>query len=100
MSFYAQSILNGFREVEDALVDQQRTGEQLRAQEDQLAALQNYARLTCLRYDEGYSSYLEVLDSERSPFATELDASKTRACGKKLIIFMYKKLLKMVLWSF
>jgi multidrug efflux system outer membrane protein len=38
----------------------------------QLTALRNYARLAHMRYDGGYTSYLEVLDAERSLFNVEL----------------------------
>lgn len=90
--FYEQSIQNAFREVEDALVDQQNTREQLKAQEDQIEALQDYARLARLRYDEGYSSYLEVLDSERSLFNVELNTSATRSTLLRSLVNLYKAL--------
>ena len=69
---YQQAIQNSFREVDDALIDQNRTREQLQAQLRQIEALRSYVRLARLRWDEGYTSYLEVLDAERSLFNAEL----------------------------
>jgi multidrug efflux system outer membrane protein len=37
-----------------------------------VAALAEYARLAKLRYDEGYASYIEVLDAQRTLFDAEL----------------------------
>jgi multidrug efflux system outer membrane protein len=37
-----------------------------------VAALADYARLARLRYDNGYTSYIEVLDAERSLFEAQL----------------------------
>ena len=45
---------------------------QLAAEYRRVEALKNYARLAKLRYDEGYSSYIEVLDAQRSLFDAEL----------------------------
>ena len=87
---YQQSIQNAFREVNDLLVDQNRTGEQLAAQKRQVEALRSYASLAWLRYDNGYSSYIEVLDAQRSLFNGELSYAQTQ--GNLLIaaISLYK----------
>ena len=69
---YYQSILTAFREVDDGLVSIQKTQEQLDAQRRQLAALEDYRRLAQERYDNGYVSYIEVLDAERRLFDAEL----------------------------
>jgi multidrug efflux system outer membrane protein len=69
---YQLAILNAFREVEDALLDRGKSGQRLEALGRQLKALRNYSRLARMRYDEGYTSYLEVLDADRSLFNVEL----------------------------
>jgi multidrug efflux system outer membrane protein len=69
---YLQSIQVAFREVNDALVETQKTREEREAQERRIKALKNYARLARLRYDNGYSSYIEVLDAQRSLFSAQL----------------------------
>ena len=76
---YQQSILTAFREVDDALVATQKAREKLQAQERRVKALGNYASLARLRYDNGYSSYIEVLDAERSLFDSELNAIRTQS---------------------
>ncbi len=75
---YQQAILTAFREVEDALVFTQKAREKLKAQERRIKALSDYASLARLRYDNGYSSYIEVLDAERSLFDSELNAVRTQ----------------------
>ena len=76
---YQQSILTAFREVEDALIGTQKSREKLQAQERRVKALGDYASLARLRYDNGYSSYIEVLDAERSLFDSELNAVRTQS---------------------
>jgi Outer membrane efflux protein len=55
---YQQIIQTAFQEANDGLVHQERTKEQLAAR--RVEALREYVRLAWLRFDEGYSSYLEV----------------------------------------
>lgn len=69
---YLQIVQTAFREVNDSLVSVQKSREQLQASGRQVQALTDYARLAKLRYDEGYASYLEVLDSQRDLFDAEL----------------------------
>lgn len=87
---YRQVIQNAFREVDDALIDQDRTRETLDAQRLQVMALNDYARLARLRYDEGYSSYLEVLDAERSLFNVDLLYTQTQADLFSALVNLYK----------
>lgn len=76
---YQQTILTALREVEDALVTTQKAREKLQAQERRVKALEDYAGLARLRYDNGYASYIEVLDAERSLFDSELNAVRTQS---------------------
>ena len=78
LSRYQQAILAALREVEDALVNTQKAREKLQAQERRVKALEVYASLARLRYDNGYSSYIEVLDAERSLFDSEINAVRTQ----------------------
>ena len=87
---YQQVIQDAFREVDDSLIDQDRTRETLDAQGQQVQALQDYARLANLRYDEGYSSYLEVLDAERSLFNVDLRYTQTQADLFRALVDLYK----------
>jgi len=87
---YQQVIQNAFRDVEDALVDQMRTREQLEAQSRQVEALRAYARTARLRYDNGYTSYIEVLDAEQSLFSAELGYVQTQGGLFQALINLYK----------
>jgi multidrug efflux system outer membrane protein len=69
---YLQTIQTAFREVDDALISIQKSREQLVAEGRRVKALDDYARLARLRYDEGYASYIEVLDAQRFLFEAEL----------------------------
>jgi multidrug efflux system outer membrane protein len=87
---YQKAIQNGFREVDDALVTLQKTREQLAAQGRQVDALRTYAKMARLRYDAGYTSYIEVLDAERSLFNAELSYTQTKGTTITSLIDLYK----------
>jgi multidrug efflux system outer membrane protein len=87
---YQQVIQNAFRDVEDALADQSRTREQLDILSRLVESLKDYARIARLRYDNGYTSYIEVLDAERSLFDAELAYTQTQGLLFRALINMYK----------
>lgn len=75
---YQQTIQNAFRDVNDALIDRKSTMEQLETQTRQVESLGTYARTARLRYENGYTSYIEVLDAERSLFNAQLSQAQTK----------------------
>ena len=87
---YRQSIQAAFREVDDSLVDQGRTREQLAAQARQVQALQKYVELAQLRFDNGYTSYLEVLDAQRTLFNVQLSYTQNQGVLFQALINLYK----------
>jgi len=87
---YRKAIQTAFREVDDALVDQARTREQLAAQASQVQALQKYLELSQLRFDNGYASYLEVLDAQRSLFNAQLSYTRSQGVLFQALINLYK----------
>jgi multidrug efflux system outer membrane protein len=87
---YMQSVQNAFREVNDALADQQQTGLQLEAIGRQVGSLRQYDEIARLRYDEGYTDFLTVLDAERSLFNAELAHTQTRVLFHQARIGLYK----------
>lgn len=87
---YEQSIQTGFREVEDALIDQRKSREQLEIETQEVATLHNYARVARLRFDSGYTSYIEVLDAERSLFIAELSHAETKGVLFQALVNLYK----------
>jgi outer membrane protein, multidrug efflux system len=89
---YERTIQNAFREVDDALIDNRKSRERLGAQGRQVAALRDYARLSRLRYEGGYTSYLEVLDAERSLFNAELQYTQTQGEVFNALVNIYKSM--------
>ena len=86
---YQKAIQEAFREVDDSLVNQDRTREQLKAQKRQVEALQQYASTARLRYDNGYTSFIEVLDAERSLFNVQLQYTQTHQVQLQAMINLY-----------
>jgi len=89
---YQNVVLNAFREVSDSLVEIQTYREQIVALTKQVKAAENANRLSKLRYDQGFSSYLEVLDSERAQFSALLDLSQATQEYYNSYVRLYKAL--------
>jgi multidrug efflux system outer membrane protein len=87
---YQQVIQTAFREVEDALIDQKRSREQLEIEAQRVVTLRNYARIARLRFDSGYTSYIEVLDAKRSLFNAELSHAQTKGVLFQALVNLYK----------
>ena len=89
---YRQTTQTAFQEVLDALAGMRRAEERLQAQARQVAALRSTAELARLRFEGGISSYLEVLDAERSLFTTELDLVETQRDRLQSAVDLYRAL--------
>lgn len=89
---YEKTVLNAFREVEDALVEVDTYKREADAKKRQFDAASNAARLSQLRYDQGVTSYLEVLETQRSAFSTALELSETRKNYLDSYVKLYKAL--------
>ncbi|HKE42212.1 MAG TPA: efflux transporter outer membrane subunit [Casimicrobiaceae bacterium] len=76
---YQNSIQNAFADVANALIASQKLQEQSAAQARLVAALKDYARLSTLQYNNGYTSYTTVLQAEQSLFPAELTLASVRA---------------------
>jgi multidrug efflux system outer membrane protein len=59
-------------------------------QADQVTALSTYAHLARLRYEGGYTSYIEVLDAERSLFNAQLVYAQTQGTELSSFVSLYK----------
>ncbi len=89
---YEQTILDAYREVEDALVSVRTYGVEYEARKRQLVAAENAADLSWVRYEGGMTSYLEVLDLQRSLFSSQLKASETRQLHLTSVVRLYQAL--------
>jgi len=89
---YEKAIQTGFREVADALAGRATLGEQLRAQNAQLAAEQSRMQLIDLRFKHGASNAFDVLDAQRSLFATQQAAVQVQVQQAQNLVTLYKVL--------
>jgi multidrug efflux system outer membrane protein len=89
---YEQTVLVARREAEDAFVGVRTSRDQAVAQQRQVDALRRAFDLANRRYQNGVSSYLEVLDAQRNLFTSEL--ALTQAQRQELVsgVQLYKAL--------
>ncbi len=92
LNVYEQTVLQAFREVEDALADIRTLYDEAQARHRQATAARSAAKLSRARYDGGVVSYLEVLESERSLFRAELAESAVRRAQLVGVVSLYKAL--------
>jgi multidrug efflux system outer membrane protein len=71
-SRYEQTVLVALRETEDALVALRTARDRAAAQQRQVVALRRALELADMRYRNGVSSYLDVLDAQRGLFGAQL----------------------------
>ena len=90
--FYENTVLTAFKEVEDALIEIDTFKKQMAAVGKKEKAAKNAYRLAKLRYDKGVSSYLEVLETERSLFSAELELSQLKQQYLNGYVKLYKAL--------
>jgi multidrug efflux system outer membrane protein len=89
---YEQTILNALREVDDSLIGFQQSKEIFAASTDDVIALQEYVRLSWLRYYEGQTQYLTVLDAERTLFTAQINLAQAQADQFLTLVDLYKAL--------
>jgi len=92
LAAYQGAAQNAFREVSDALIVAQAARD---AEADTRARAQATARslqLSQMRYEAGYSAYLEVLDAQRSANAAELDVVRNRQTRLNAAVDLFKAL--------
>ena len=89
---YEKAIQTAFREVSDALAGQATLGEQAQAQQLQAEAESARLQLADLRYRNGVSSYLDLLDAQRSLFAAQQAVVQVRLAQLQNQVSLYKAL--------
>lgn len=89
---YELVIQNAFRDVEDALADVQNSSTFRATLERRVTVLRRALELAKDRYENGYSDYLEVLDTERSLFNAELQLASARGEYERALINLYRAL--------
>jgi outer membrane protein, multidrug efflux system len=89
---YEATILQAFRETEDALVAYRKTGQERAEQGLRVGAERKVVELAELRYRGGVAAYLEVLDAQRSLFAAEMDEAESVSSHLVWLVHLYKAL--------
>jgi outer membrane protein, multidrug efflux system len=89
---YKESIQHAFGDVSDTLIGYQKLHE-VRVQQQQVVAdLAESVRLSIMRYRGGTTTYLEVLDGQRSLFAAELTLAQARGDEYQSLVQLYRAL--------
>ncbi|MFN2646430.1 MAG: efflux transporter outer membrane subunit [Burkholderiales bacterium] len=89
---YQRAVETGFREVADALVNVEQSGESEAELKQRLDATRAALELSTLRYEKGYSPYLEVLDAQRTANDAELAFVRNRQARLAFSVDLMKAL--------
>ena len=89
---YEQTILTALREAEDAFAGVRAARNQVAAQQTQVDALRRALRLAEMRYQSGASSYLDLLDAQRSLFGAELSLAQVQGQQATAAVTLYQAL--------
>lgn len=89
---YEQAIQQAFREVEDALVAHRKAREALAEQAAAVRASREALEVAEFRYRSGLTSYLSVLDAQRTLLAAELAESRTLGAQLIAVVQLYRAL--------
>jgi multidrug efflux system outer membrane protein len=89
---YKQAIQHAFGDVSDALIAYQKFHEVRIGQEQAVEDLEESVRLSTMRYQGGTTTYLEVLDGQRSLFAAQLTLAVARSNEYQSLVQLYRAL--------
>lgn len=89
---YQQTVQNAFREVSDALIDRQRLREFTAKQLQLTEAYRDVVRLATMRYDQGVTSYLEVLYNQQKLFEEEIRLTEAQVNELITVVRLYRAL--------
>ena len=89
---YRQTIQRAFGDVSDTLIDYDKLHQVRLRQQDTVADLQETFRISTLRYQGGTTTYLEVLDSQRSLYTAELTLASARGDEFRSLVQLYRAL--------
>ncbi len=89
---YQSTYLTALREVEDAMIAVETYTKEFEVRQDQVRSASEALTLSWVRYDSGITSYLEIIDLQRSEFSAYLKASETLQLKLNSMIDLYKAL--------
>ena len=91
-ALYQQAVETAFREVADALSSVRLSASAEQDYQASLDAARRTLRMSRMRYDAGYSPYLEVLDAQRQANLSELAALRNRLALLSATVDLMKSL--------
>jgi multidrug efflux system outer membrane protein len=89
---YEKTVLNALEETESSLVTHARARERLVHDEEAVRASNTAASLARVRYENGASDFLQVLDAERTLLQSEDRLARSRTEAATSLIAVYKAL--------
>ncbi len=89
---YIRAVQGAFRDAHDALVALRSARESYAAQEDRRQQFGEALRLAELRYKAGYTSYIEVLDTQRNLLEAERARLLALRARQSALVDLYKAL--------
>lgn len=89
---YKEAIQHAFGDISDALIGYEKLHQVRTRQQDTVADLQETVRISTLRYKGGTTTYLEVLDGQRSLYGAELTLAAARGDEYRSLVQLYKAL--------
>ena len=89
---YRQTIQRAFGDVSDALIGYEQLHQVRLRQQDTVSDLEETVRISTLRYKGGTTTYLEVLDGQRSLYSAELTLASARGDEYRSLVQLYKAL--------
>ena len=92
LNVYEQTFLIALQEVEDAMVAVQKYELEFEIRKDQMLSANNAVKLSWVRFDNGLTGYLEILDLQRSQFTSQLKASQALQLQLTSTVNLYKAL--------
>ncbi|MDD5218087.1 MAG: efflux transporter outer membrane subunit [Candidatus Omnitrophica bacterium] len=92
VSTYQQTVVTAFQEVADALAGIDKVRGIREAQEKQVAALAKASKLSRIRYEDGLSSYLEVINADQQYYDAQNILARTLGSQVNYYVQLYRAL--------
>ena len=89
---YELVVQNAFRDVDDSLAALKQSAELRAVLQRRVDTLGRSVELATIRYENGYSDYLDVLDAERGLFNAQLQLATARGDYERALVDLYRAL--------
>lgn len=89
---YRTAVLTAFRDVEDSLSDLQLLSEKATSLTATIESAREYSRLTQLQYNQGLTTYLQVIDANQTLLNNELSAAQAHLDRLNATVLLIKAL--------